>query len=210
MSVITSVQKHLSVEKTRNAKTGIQKRPVSARADTSPCRATLRTVKHDAEVPVTINLPERTVWRLQFMHQNPQLLLLLFACAKLVRTPALIRAGSRVAYRPISAAVLSRPEARTGEGSTVFNGAQNGACQLIRREFQTSVISRDIDTAAKFIGAGAATKLVYLTGSPRLDLGLNAQHHRSYGNVCAFLPRDCEPNSGSVFQGRDIEGSQNQ
>ncbi|CAO2614510.1 Protein kinase C-binding protein NELL1 [Lemmus lemmus] len=43
--VITSVQKHLSVEKTRNAKTGIQKRPVSARVDTSPCRATLRIVK---------------------------------------------------------------------------------------------------------------------------------------------------------------------
>lgn len=29
--------------------------------------------------------------------------------------------------------------------------------QLSRREFQTSVVSRDIDTAAKFIGAGAAT-----------------------------------------------------
>ena len=28
---------------------------------------------------------------------------------------------------------------------------------MARREFQTSVISRDIDTAAKFIGAGAAT-----------------------------------------------------
>uniref|UniRef100_A0A9L0RIL1 ATP synthase lipid-binding protein n=1 Tax=Equus caballus TaxID=9796 RepID=A0A9L0RIL1_HORSE len=69
----------------------------------------------------------------------------------------LIRAGSRVAYRPISASVLSRPEARSGEGSTVFNGAQNGMSQLIQREFQTSAISRDIDTAAKFIGAGAAT-----------------------------------------------------
>ncbi|XP_028622614.1 ATP synthase F(0) complex subunit C3, mitochondrial-like [Grammomys surdaster] len=69
----------------------------------------------------------------------------MFACAKLARTPALIRAGSRVAYRPISASVLSRPETRTGEGST-----------LIRREFQTSVISGDIDTAAKFVGAGAA------------------------------------------------------
>lgn len=29
--------------------------------------------------------------------------------------------------------------------------------QLACREFQTSTISRDIDTAAKFIGAGAAT-----------------------------------------------------
>ncbi|XP_045431369.1 ATP synthase F(0) complex subunit C3, mitochondrial isoform X1 [Pipistrellus kuhlii] len=81
----------------------------------------------------------------------------MFACAKLACSPALIRAGSRVAYRPISASVLSRPEARNGEGSTVFNGAQNGVPQLIQREFQTSAISRDIDTAAKFIGAGAAT-----------------------------------------------------
>nr|XP_025850063.1 ATP synthase F(0) complex subunit C3, mitochondrial [Vulpes vulpes] len=68
-----------------------------------------------------------------------------------------IRAGSRVAYRPISASVLYRPEARPGERSTVFNGAQNGVSQRIQREFQTSAISRDIDTAAKFIGAGAAT-----------------------------------------------------
>ncbi|ELW64144.1 Cyclic AMP-dependent transcription factor ATF-2 [Tupaia chinensis] len=81
----------------------------------------------------------------------------MFACAKLACSPALIRAGSRVVYRPISASVLSRPEARTGEGSTVFNGAHNGASQLTQRGFQTSVISRDIDTAAKFIGAGAAT-----------------------------------------------------
>uniref|UniRef100_A0A670J7C7 ATP synthase lipid-binding protein n=1 Tax=Podarcis muralis TaxID=64176 RepID=A0A670J7C7_PODMU len=29
--------------------------------------------------------------------------------------------------------------------------------QLAHREFQTSAVSRDIDTAAKFIGAGAAT-----------------------------------------------------
>ncbi|XP_036029548.1 ATP synthase F(0) complex subunit C3, mitochondrial-like [Onychomys torridus] len=79
-----------------------------------------------------------------------------FACAKLARTPALIRAGSRVAYRPVSASVLYRPETRTGEGSAMFNRAQNGMCQLIPREFQTSVISRDIDPAAKFIGAGAA------------------------------------------------------
>ncbi|XP_033612282.1 ATP synthase F(0) complex subunit C3, mitochondrial isoform X2 [Fukomys damarensis] len=54
----------------------------------------------------------------------------MFACAKLACTPALIRAGSRVAYRPISVSVLSRPEARTGEGSTVFNGAQNGAATV--------------------------------------------------------------------------------
>ncbi|XP_044522425.1 ATP synthase F(0) complex subunit C3, mitochondrial [Gracilinanus agilis] len=81
----------------------------------------------------------------------------MFACAKLACSPALIRAGSRIAYRPISAAVLSRPEVRTGEGNTVSNGAQNRVSQLALREFQTSAISRDVDTAAKFIGAGAAT-----------------------------------------------------
>uniref|UniRef100_A0A2K6TRZ1 ATPase protein 9 n=1 Tax=Saimiri boliviensis boliviensis TaxID=39432 RepID=A0A2K6TRZ1_SAIBB len=63
----------------------------------------------------------------------------------------------RVAYRPISASVLSPPEARTGEGRAVFNEAQNGVSQLIQREFQTSAISRDIETGAKCISAGAAT-----------------------------------------------------
>uniref|UniRef100_A0A8C3SVH2 ATP synthase lipid-binding protein n=1 Tax=Chelydra serpentina TaxID=8475 RepID=A0A8C3SVH2_CHESE len=61
----------------------------------------------------------------------------------LTSSPAMIHAGSRVLYRPISTSVLSRPEVRT--------------------EFQTSAISRDIDTAAKCIGAGAAT--VILAGS---------------------------------------------
>nr|XP_013027026.2 ATP synthase F(0) complex subunit C3, mitochondrial [Anser cygnoides] len=68
-----------------------------------------------------------------------------------------IRAGSRILYRPISASVFSRPEVRTGEGNSTLNGAQNTVSQLALREFQTSAISRDIDTAAKFIGAGAAT-----------------------------------------------------
>uniref|UniRef100_A0A452G336 ATP synthase lipid-binding protein n=1 Tax=Capra hircus TaxID=9925 RepID=A0A452G336_CAPHI len=67
--------------------------------------------------------------------------------------------GSRVAYRPISASVLSRPETRTGEGST------NGVSQLIQREFQTTMVHRDIDTAAKFISAGAATVGVAVSGA---------------------------------------------
>ncbi|XP_074857852.1 ATP synthase F(0) complex subunit C3, mitochondrial isoform X2 [Carettochelys insculpta] len=76
----------------------------------------------------------------------------MFACAKLASSPALIRAGSRVLYRPISASVFSSPE-----GSATLNGAPNPVFQVALREFQTSAISRDIDTAAKFIGAGAAT-----------------------------------------------------
>uniref|UniRef100_A0A8D2NIS5 ATP synthase lipid-binding protein n=1 Tax=Zonotrichia albicollis TaxID=44394 RepID=A0A8D2NIS5_ZONAL len=75
-----------------------------------------------------------------------------FICASLNLK---IRAGSRVLYRPISASVLSRPEVKNGESTVI--GAQNTVSQLALREFQTSAISRDIDTAAKFIGAGAAT-----------------------------------------------------
>ncbi|KAG8432474.1 hypothetical protein GDO86_016931 [Hymenochirus boettgeri] len=81
----------------------------------------------------------------------------MYACAKFVSTPCMVRAGSRALYRPISASVLSRPEVRTAEGNTLLSGAQNPLTQLVLREFQTSAISRDIDTAAKFIGAGAAT-----------------------------------------------------
>ena len=43
------------------------------------------------------------------------------------------------------------------QGNSTLNGAQNTVSRLALREFQTSAISRDIDTAAKFIGAGAAT-----------------------------------------------------
>ncbi|XP_041120840.1 ATP synthase F(0) complex subunit C3, mitochondrial-like [Polyodon spathula] len=82
----------------------------------------------------------------------------MFACAKFVSAPALVRAGSRALYRPLSASVLSRPEVRTGEGnSALVSGTQNAFSQVALRGFQTSAVSRDIDTAAKFIGAGAAT-----------------------------------------------------
>uniref|UniRef100_A0A8B9B872 ATP synthase lipid-binding protein n=1 Tax=Anser brachyrhynchus TaxID=132585 RepID=A0A8B9B872_9AVES len=61
----------------------------------------------------------------------------------LLSSPALFRCCSRALARPVPVSVFSRPETQT--------------VQLSRREFQTSVVSRDIDTAAKFIGAGAAT-----------------------------------------------------
>ncbi|XP_063174218.1 ATP synthase F(0) complex subunit C3, mitochondrial [Candoia aspera] len=83
----------------------------------------------------------------------------MFACIRLAAgSPELMRTGSRILYRPISASVLSRPEVRTGEGNTIFlTGAQKAGSQLALREFQTTALNRDIDTAAKFIGAGAAT-----------------------------------------------------
>ncbi|XP_045069581.1 ATP synthase F(0) complex subunit C3, mitochondrial isoform X2 [Coregonus clupeaformis] len=80
----------------------------------------------------------------------------MYACAKFVSTPALVRAGSRALYRPLSASVLSRPDVRTGEASTALV-PQSAFSQVALRGFQTSAVSRDIDTAAKFIGAGAAT-----------------------------------------------------
>ncbi|XP_027015767.1 ATP synthase membrane subunit c locus 3b [Tachysurus fulvidraco] len=79
----------------------------------------------------------------------------MFACAKFVSSSALVRSGSRVLYRPLSAAVLSRPDGRSAEASPVL--PQSAVSQLTLRGFQTSAVSRDIDTAAKFIGAGAAT-----------------------------------------------------
>uniref|UniRef100_A0A4W3I3N3 ATP synthase lipid-binding protein n=1 Tax=Callorhinchus milii TaxID=7868 RepID=A0A4W3I3N3_CALMI len=68
-------------------------------------------------------------------------------CVKIYFTTSplipLVRSSSRLLYRPVSASVLNRPEVK---------------CNCVNvREFQTSALSRDIDTAAKFIGAGAAT-----------------------------------------------------
>uniref|UniRef100_A0A673ASE9 ATP synthase lipid-binding protein n=1 Tax=Sphaeramia orbicularis TaxID=375764 RepID=A0A673ASE9_9TELE len=81
----------------------------------------------------------------------------MYACAKFVSTPALVRAGSRALYRPLSASVLSRPDVKTEVRNTVAVMPQSPLTQVALRGFQTSAVSRDIDTAAKFIGAGAAT-----------------------------------------------------
>uniref|UniRef100_A0A8C6ZE62 ATP synthase membrane subunit c locus 1 n=1 Tax=Nothoprocta perdicaria TaxID=30464 RepID=A0A8C6ZE62_NOTPE len=64
----------------------------------------------------------------------------------LLGSPALFRCCSRALARPVSMSVFGRPEP-----------AAVSYPQLSRREFQTSAVSKDIDTAAKFIGAGAAT-----------------------------------------------------
>ncbi|KFQ10733.1 hypothetical protein N330_03524, partial [Leptosomus discolor] len=66
-----------------------------------------------------------------------------------------LRCGSRALARPASVSVFSRPEVQTVQ--VRLSGAGVPPSQLPRRELQTSAVSRDIDTAAKFIGAGAAT-----------------------------------------------------
>ncbi|XP_074080306.1 ATP synthase F(0) complex subunit C1, mitochondrial [Macrotis lagotis] len=70
----------------------------------------------------------------------------------LLVSPALIRCCTRGLVRPVSASVLNRSEIYLQQPTS-----SSTPLQLARREFQTSAISRDIDTAAKFIGAGAAT-----------------------------------------------------
>ncbi|XP_078544094.1 ATP synthase F(0) complex subunit C2, mitochondrial isoform X1 [Lissotriton helveticus] len=87
---------------------------------------------------------------------HPLLTLNMYACAKFVSTPSLVKNGSRLLCRPLSASVLNRPEASTEQTLSVLP-VQNVLTQVARRGFQTSAVSRDIDTAAKFIGAGAAT-----------------------------------------------------
>ncbi|XP_014887577.1 ATP synthase F(0) complex subunit C3, mitochondrial-like [Poecilia latipinna] len=81
----------------------------------------------------------------------------MYACAKFVSTPSLVRAGSRALYRPLSAAVVS--DSRKAETASLLAPPSPAASQqqVAVRGFQTSAVSRDIDTAAKFIGAGAAT-----------------------------------------------------
>ncbi|XP_001367285.1 ATP synthase F(0) complex subunit C1, mitochondrial [Monodelphis domestica] len=70
----------------------------------------------------------------------------------LLISPALIRCCTRGVIRPLSASVLNRSEIHLEQPTS-----SSSPLQVARREFQTSAISRDVDTAAKFIGAGAAT-----------------------------------------------------
>uniref|UniRef100_A0A8C4S3J8 ATP synthase membrane subunit c locus 3a n=1 Tax=Erpetoichthys calabaricus TaxID=27687 RepID=A0A8C4S3J8_ERPCA len=82
----------------------------------------------------------------------------MYACAKFVSFLAMVCTGSLSLFRSISATVLSQLEVRTGEGKlALVSGTQSPFSQIALREFQTSAGSQDIDTAVKFIGAGAAT-----------------------------------------------------
>uniref|UniRef100_A0A8C6WUK2 ATP synthase lipid-binding protein n=1 Tax=Neogobius melanostomus TaxID=47308 RepID=A0A8C6WUK2_9GOBI len=76
----------------------------------------------------------------------------MYACAKFVTSPAVLRGGSRVLARPVSVSLYNRPQ--NTEQQALLPVSQSS---VVSRSFQTSAVSRDIDTAAKFIGAGAAT-----------------------------------------------------
>uniref|UniRef100_A0A673T3D5 ATP synthase lipid-binding protein n=1 Tax=Suricata suricatta TaxID=37032 RepID=A0A673T3D5_SURSU len=71
--------------------------------------------------------------------------------------PSLQLSTSQLLSLPLSTGALKPPETRT-DGSLSGGAAPRPLTPLIpSRGFQTSTTSRDIDTAAKFIGTGAAT-----------------------------------------------------
>lgn len=59
--------------------------------------------------------------------------------------------GTKAYLRPLSSAVISQSQTLAAQNSTPV------ALLPQVRSFQTSQVTRDIDSAAKFIGAGAAT-----------------------------------------------------
>ncbi|KAL1453262.1 hypothetical protein WDU94_007418 [Cyamophila willieti] len=81
----------------------------------------------------------------------------MYSLAKFAASPAarsaLVASARMTAMRPISSSIAS---------TSAFSQTTSPQTQQISilpavRQFQTSAVSRDIDSAAKFIGAGAAT-----------------------------------------------------
>ncbi|CAL7942247.1 unnamed protein product [Xylocopa violacea] len=84
----------------------------------------------------------------------------MYACSRFIAPVArsTLVSGTKNYIRPLSSAVINHSQ------SIQQNQLQNPASvssplvqSPIVRSFQTSAVSRDIDSAAKFIGAGAAT-----------------------------------------------------
>lgn len=77
----------------------------------------------------------------------------MFACTRFIAPVArsTLVSASKAYVRPISSAVLNQSQTLQQQNQTPVS------LSPAIRSFQTSTISRDIDSAAKFIGAGAAT-----------------------------------------------------
>ncbi|XP_036613865.1 ATP synthase F(0) complex subunit C2, mitochondrial-like [Trichosurus vulpecula] len=81
----------------------------------------------------------------------------MYAYAKFISTSALVRRNFQRLSRPLFAVMLKWPEVWTDENLSILAASGPLTSLVPRYGFQTSTISRDIDTAAKFTGAGAAT-----------------------------------------------------
>ncbi|XP_064214122.1 ATP synthase lipid-binding protein, mitochondrial-like isoform X2 [Tribolium castaneum] len=80
----------------------------------------------------------------------------MFACAILIAPAArsALISNSKVYLRPLSTALSQNPSLVQ---SPVVQQHKQATLLPAVRSFQTTPVSRDIDSAAKFIGAGAAT-----------------------------------------------------
>ncbi|CAO2627682.1 ATP synthase F(0) complex subunit C2, mitochondrial [Lemmus lemmus] len=79
----------------------------------------------------------------------------MYACSKFISTRSLVRSTSQLLSRSLSAVELN-PQTRGDEALSSWAVPRPLISLVPSCSFQTSVISRDIDTAAKIIGAGAA------------------------------------------------------
>uniref|UniRef100_H0XQ59 ATP synthase lipid-binding protein n=1 Tax=Otolemur garnettii TaxID=30611 RepID=H0XQ59_OTOGA len=64
---------------------------------------------------------------------------------------------SQLLSRPLSVVVLKHPEMRKDESLSIWAVPRSLASPAPSHSFQTSAVSRDINTSAKFTGARAAT-----------------------------------------------------
>jgi len=94
----------------------------------------------------------------------------MYACAKFAAPSArCMSLISRAALRPLSSTVVAKQEPSTGNIASYSGIASQMAKPQVSalvsqlRSIQTSAVNRDIDQAARYIGAGAAT--VGLAGS---------------------------------------------
>ncbi|XP_045207928.1 uncharacterized protein LOC123559874 [Mercenaria mercenaria] len=101
----------------------------------------------------------------------------MYSCSRIVApaTRCLVASGSK-AIRPISSTVLSKDNSNLSVTPVSTNVLTN---QL--RNFQTSVAKRDIDQAARYIGAGAATVGVAGSGA-----GIGSV----FGSMCIAFARN--------------------
>ncbi|XP_006901154.1 PREDICTED: ATP synthase F(0) complex subunit C2, mitochondrial-like, partial [Elephantulus edwardii] len=81
----------------------------------------------------------------------------MYACTKFVSSPSLVRSASQLLSRPLAAVVLKQPETLRDENLSCLTALRSLLSFIPSLSFQTSTISRAIDTVAKFIGVGAAT-----------------------------------------------------
>ncbi|XP_013777645.1 ATP synthase lipid-binding protein, mitochondrial-like [Limulus polyphemus] len=83
----------------------------------------------------------------------------MYACAQYAcpLTRAMILSGSRSLLRPLSSTVISQEVNNNFSSHSGVTTNSKPIFTQIARTLQTSTVQRDIDSAAKFIGAGAAT-----------------------------------------------------